>query len=122
MSSIPLSLLDIEDDAPVCLDADDYQKRPGKWCAGCGDFGALNAVKRLLAKEQLRPEKMAFVSGIGEISGPGKLEIQYQETHDPHIRSHPEITVKRKIVYYHLFNPGRKPLDIGSLAPYRAGI
>ncbi len=65
MSSIPISLLDIEDDAGTCFDAEDYQKREGKWCAGCGDFGALNAVKRLLAKEQLRPEKMAFVSGIG---------------------------------------------------------
>ena len=65
MSSIPISLLDLEDDAPTCYEADDYQKREGKWCAGCGDFGALNAVKRLLAKEQLKPEKLAFVSGIG---------------------------------------------------------
>lgn len=65
MSSIPISLLELEDDASSCLVAEDYQKRPGKWCAGCGDFGALNAVKRLLAKEQLKPEKMAFVSGIG---------------------------------------------------------
>ena len=65
MSSIAISLLDIEDDASQCLVAEDYQTREGKWCAGCGDFGALNAVKRLLAKEQLQPEKMAFVSGIG---------------------------------------------------------
>ena len=65
MSSIPISLLELEDDASSCLVAEDYQKREGKWCAGCGDFGALNAVKRLLAKEQLKPEKMAFVSGIG---------------------------------------------------------
>jgi 2-oxoglutarate ferredoxin oxidoreductase subunit beta len=65
MSSIPISLLDLEDDTPVCLTADEYQKKEGKWCSGCGDFGALNAVKRLLAKEQLKPEKMAFVSGIG---------------------------------------------------------
>jgi 2-oxoglutarate ferredoxin oxidoreductase subunit beta len=65
MSSIPLSLLALEDDASSCLVADDYQKREGKWCAGCGDFGALNAVKRLLANHQLKPEKMAFVSGIG---------------------------------------------------------
>ena len=65
MSSIPISLLDLEDDASSCLAAEDYQKKEGKWCAGCGDFGALNAVKRLLAKEQLKPEKMAFVSGIG---------------------------------------------------------
>ena len=65
MSSIPISLLELEDDASSCMVAEDYQKREGKWCAGCGDFGALNAVKRLLAKEQLQPEKMAFVSGIG---------------------------------------------------------
>jgi len=65
MSSIPISLLDLEDDASSCMLAEDYQTREGKWCAGCGDFGALNAVKRLLAKEQLKPEKMAFVSGIG---------------------------------------------------------
>jgi 2-oxoglutarate ferredoxin oxidoreductase subunit beta len=65
MSSIPISLLDLEADVACGMEADDYQKREGKWCAGCGDFGALNAVKRLLAKHQLRPEKMAFVSGIG---------------------------------------------------------
>ena len=65
MSSLAISLLDLEADAPVCFEAEDYQRRPGKWCAGCGDFGALNAVKRLLAKEQLQPERMVFVSGIG---------------------------------------------------------
>jgi 2-oxoglutarate ferredoxin oxidoreductase subunit beta len=65
MSGLAISLLDLEVDSGVCLEVEDYQKRPGKWCAGCGDFGALNAVKRLLAKEQLQPEKMVFVSGIG---------------------------------------------------------
>ena len=65
MSSIAISLLDLEADAGACLEAEDYQKRPGKWCAGCGDFGVLNSVKRLMAKEQLQPEKTAFVSGIG---------------------------------------------------------
>ena len=65
MSGLALSLIDLEADSGVCFEAEDYEKRPGKWCAGCGDFGALNAVKRLLAKEQLQPEKMAFVSGIG---------------------------------------------------------
>ncbi|MEE4216856.1 MAG: thiamine pyrophosphate-dependent enzyme [Xanthomonadales bacterium] len=65
MSSIAISLLDLEADSRVCMEADDYQKRPGKWCAGCGDFGVLNAVKRLLAKEQLQPDKTAFISGIG---------------------------------------------------------
>jgi len=58
MSGLALSLLDLETDSPVCFEAEDYQRRPGKWCAGCGDFGALNAVKRLLAKEQLQPDRM----------------------------------------------------------------
>ena len=44
MSSIPISLLELEDDASSGLEADDYQKKEGKWCAGCGDFGALNAL------------------------------------------------------------------------------
>ncbi len=65
MSSIAISLLDLESSETRSFEAEDYQSRVGKWCAGCGDFGALNAVKRLLAKEQLQPEKMAFVSGIG---------------------------------------------------------
>jgi len=65
MSSIPISLLELEDDVACGMEAEDYQKREGKWCAGCGDFGALNSVKRLLASHQLKPEKMAFISGIG---------------------------------------------------------
>ena len=54
MSSLAISLLDLQADNRVCMEADDYQKKPGKWCAGCGDFGALNAVKRLMAKQQHR--------------------------------------------------------------------
>ncbi len=65
MSGVAISLLDVDYNEAVCLEVDDYQTRAGKWCAGCGDFGALNAIKRLLAKEQLQPEKMVFVSGIG---------------------------------------------------------
>lgn len=65
MSGVAISLLDVDYNEALCLEADDYQTRAGKWCAGCGDFGVLNAIKRLLAKEQLQPEKMAFVSGIG---------------------------------------------------------
>jgi 2-oxoglutarate ferredoxin oxidoreductase subunit beta len=65
MSSIAISLLDLETDARKCMEAEDYQRTAGKWCAGCGDFGVLNAVKRLMAREQLQPERTAFVSGIG---------------------------------------------------------
>ena len=57
MSSLAISLLDLEADNAVCLEADDYQTRPGKWCAGCGDFGALNAVKRLLPRNSFSLRK-----------------------------------------------------------------
>ena len=32
MSSIAISLLDLETGSPECLEAEDYQKRPAKWC------------------------------------------------------------------------------------------
>jgi 2-oxoglutarate ferredoxin oxidoreductase subunit beta len=35
------------------------------WCAGCGDFGALAALHRAMAKLQLKPENTVVVSGIG---------------------------------------------------------
>ena len=44
---------------------DDYQGRPVRWCPGCGDHGALNAVKRLCYEKQLPPERTVVVSGIG---------------------------------------------------------
>ena len=64
MSSIPISLLDLENDASVSMEAEDYQKREGKWCAGCGDFGALNSVKRLLAKHQLQAAETVFIDDM----------------------------------------------------------
>ncbi|MBV8642619.1 MAG: 2-oxoacid:ferredoxin oxidoreductase subunit beta, partial [Candidatus Eremiobacteraeota bacterium] len=42
------------------------------WCPGCGDYGVLSALKSALAELELRPENVAFVSGIGcsgKISG-----------------------------------------------------
>jgi len=42
------------------------------WCPGCGDYGVLSALKSALAELGLRPENVAFVSGIGcsgKISG-----------------------------------------------------
>ena len=68
MSSIAISLLDLEAENYVCLEPEDYQTRVGKWCAGCGDFGALNAVKRLLAKEQLIPFQVEYPC-VSEKSG-----------------------------------------------------
>ncbi len=63
--SMPSFLNCISDDDFAHYEVDDYQKCVAKWCSGCGDFGALNATKRLLAKEQLQPENTVFVSGIG---------------------------------------------------------
>jgi len=35
------------------------------WCAGCGDFGALAALYRAMAKLQLEPWNTVVLSGIG---------------------------------------------------------
>jgi len=35
------------------------------WCAGCGDYGVVNAIYRALDMLQLEPEKVAVISGIG---------------------------------------------------------
>ena len=43
----------------------DYEGARARWCPGCGDHSILTAVQRLLAAEQLAPEKTVFVSGIG---------------------------------------------------------
>lgn len=44
---------------------DDYAGPVARWCPGCGDHGVLTAVKKLLEAEQLSPEEIVFVSGIG---------------------------------------------------------
>ncbi len=43
----------------------DYTGATPRWCAGCGDHGILTSVERLLEAEQLPPERIVFVSGIG---------------------------------------------------------
>jgi 2-oxoglutarate ferredoxin oxidoreductase subunit beta len=45
---------------------------PSWWCAGCGDFGVLAALKQACAELELQPKDVAFISGIGcsgKISG-----------------------------------------------------
>ncbi len=37
-----------------------------QWCPGCGDFSILKIVKQALAELDIPPEKLAFVSGIGQ--------------------------------------------------------
>jgi 2-oxoglutarate ferredoxin oxidoreductase subunit beta len=43
----------------------DYQGAIARWCPGCGDHAILTAAQRLLQEEQLEPEHVVFVSGIG---------------------------------------------------------
>ncbi len=35
------------------------------WCAGCGDFGVLNALTKAMAALELEPENVAMIAGIG---------------------------------------------------------
>ncbi len=35
------------------------------WCAGCGDFGVLNALAQAFASLEIKPERTMVVSGIG---------------------------------------------------------
>jgi len=43
----------------------DYAGALPRWCPGCGDHAALNAVRRLCFEKQLPPERTVVVSGIG---------------------------------------------------------
>ncbi|MFW9855087.1 MAG: 2-oxoacid:ferredoxin oxidoreductase subunit beta [Candidatus Thorarchaeota archaeon] len=36
-----------------------------RWCPGCGDYGILAYMKKILPKLNLRKEKIVFISGIG---------------------------------------------------------
>jgi len=46
-------------------DQKDYASALPRWCPGCGDHAALNAVRRLCYEKQLPPERTVVVSGIG---------------------------------------------------------
>ena len=35
------------------------------WCAGCGDFGVLTCIYRMLATKQISPDNLVVVAGIG---------------------------------------------------------
>jgi 2-oxoglutarate ferredoxin oxidoreductase subunit beta len=43
----------------------DYAGALPRWCPGCGDHAALNAVRQLCYDKQLAPERTVVVSGIG---------------------------------------------------------
>nr|VFJ96925.1 MAG: 2-oxoglutarate ferredoxin oxidoreductase subunit beta [Candidatus Kentron sp. H]VFJ97127.1 MAG: 2-oxoglutarate ferredoxin oxidoreductase subunit beta [Candidatus Kentron sp. H]VFK02855.1 MAG: 2-oxoglutarate ferredoxin oxidoreductase subunit beta [Candidatus Kentron sp. H] len=44
---------------------DDYAGGEPRWCPGCGDHAVLTSVQRILRDEQLPPEQIVTVSGIG---------------------------------------------------------
>jgi 2-oxoglutarate ferredoxin oxidoreductase subunit beta len=52
--------------AVVALQAKDFKSdyKP-VWCPGCGDYSVLTGITKALAMLELRPEKVAVVSGIG---------------------------------------------------------
>lgn len=50
---------------PVDFDMYEEHSSPIWWCAGCGDFGVLKAVKQALVDLGIRPEDLALVTGIG---------------------------------------------------------
>ena len=59
------SLLTYAPDDERTFDRNDYESARARWCPGCGDHSVLTAMQKLLAAEQLRPERTVFVSGIG---------------------------------------------------------
>ncbi|MDP6582035.1 MAG: thiamine pyrophosphate-dependent enzyme, partial [Vicinamibacterales bacterium] len=44
---------------------EDYETETPRWCRGCGDFSVLLAIQELLRDEQVDPETLVAVSGIG---------------------------------------------------------
>ncbi len=59
------SLLSVVLDEDRSFSVSDYEGARARWCPGCGDHSVLAATRRLLADEQLAPERTVFVSGIG---------------------------------------------------------
>ncbi len=50
---------------PRYFTLDDYQGGEARWCPGCGDHGILSAIQRICRDEQIPPEQVVAVSGIG---------------------------------------------------------
>lgn len=50
------------------LDLELYHSIEPAWCPGCGNFPMLKAFKEALAEEEIRPEEILLVSGIGQSS------------------------------------------------------
>jgi 2-oxoglutarate ferredoxin oxidoreductase subunit beta len=50
---------------PRYFTLENYDAGVARWCPGCGDHGVLMAVRRICRDEQLPPERLVNVSGIG---------------------------------------------------------
>jgi 2-oxoglutarate ferredoxin oxidoreductase subunit beta len=55
---------EMENRPRLCV-LEDYEGATPRWCPGCGDHAVLSALQRLARDEQMLPEKMVVVSGIG---------------------------------------------------------
>jgi 2-oxoglutarate ferredoxin oxidoreductase subunit beta len=53
------------EECPRYFTLEDYEGGVARWCPGCGDLAVLTAVQRICRDEQLAPEKVVAVSGIG---------------------------------------------------------
>jgi 2-oxoglutarate ferredoxin oxidoreductase subunit beta len=50
---------------PRAFSINDYEGNVPRWCPGCGDHAVLSSMQRLARDEQIPPEKIVVVSGIG---------------------------------------------------------
>ncbi len=50
---------------PRYFTLENYEGGEARWCPGCGDLAVLTAVQRICREEQIPPEKIVAVSGIG---------------------------------------------------------
>ncbi|HOW87569.1 MAG TPA: thiamine pyrophosphate-dependent enzyme [Candidatus Omnitrophota bacterium] len=56
----------------------DLEKCDIAWCPGCGNYGILNLVKEVVSELALDPQKLVFVSGIGQAAKlPQYLKCHY---------------------------------------------
>ena len=65
MSTAGCSLLGCATDEEQAYELSAYEGPLARWCPGCGDHTILAVAQRLLFEEQLHPEQVVFVSGIG---------------------------------------------------------
>jgi 2-oxoglutarate ferredoxin oxidoreductase subunit beta len=64
MSRIALECV-LDEDPAVERTLGDYEAERPRWCSGCGDHGVLAALQRVLKNNDLEPENVVSVSGIG---------------------------------------------------------